>query len=81
MCLDVFNNCDSSCYNVYTHISQWMFYTPEFQTMFVLVSSPLALLVALWGMTPKSTLQLMQTTELSIRLLKSGRGGARVTSA
>jgi hypothetical protein len=69
------NYCDASCYNVYTHIAGWMFYTPEFQTMFVLVSSPFALLVALWGMTPKSTLQLMKSTELSVRLMKSGREG------
>ena len=57
------NRCYSSCYNVYTHIAGWMFYTPEFQTMFVLVSSPFALLVALWGMTPKSTLQLMKSSQ------------------
>jgi hypothetical protein len=40
-----------------------MNYTPEFQLMIVLVSSPLALLVALWGMTPKATLQLMKSKE------------------
>jgi hypothetical protein len=57
------NRCYSTCYNMYTHIAGWMFYTPEFQTMFVLVSSPLALLVALWGMTSKSTLQLMKSSQ------------------
>jgi hypothetical protein len=51
--------CDTSCYNVYTLISRWMTYTPEFQSMVVLISSPLALLVALWGMTIESALQLM----------------------
>ena len=40
-----------------------MAYTPEFQLMIVLVSSPLALLVALWGMTPKTTLQLMKSSK------------------
>jgi hypothetical protein len=54
--------CDE-CYNVYVHITQWMSYTPEFQTMIVLVSSPFALLVALWGMTPKVTLQLMMSSK------------------
>ena len=54
--------CDG-CYNAYVHITQWMTYTPEFQTMIVLVSSPFALLVALWGMTPKATLQLMKSKE------------------
>jgi hypothetical protein len=41
----------SDCYNAYTHITRWMVFTPEFQLAIVLVSSPLALLVALWGMT------------------------------
>ena len=53
--------CDKSCYNVYTIISRWMGYAPEFQLMIVLVSSPLALLVALWGMTTKATLYLMKS--------------------
>ena len=39
------------CSNTYDNIVQWMNYTPEFQLTIVLVSSPLALLVALWGMT------------------------------
>jgi hypothetical protein len=61
--------CDE-CHNVYFHITQWMFYTPEFQLMIVLVSSPLALLVALWGMTFESTLQLMNESERSRKLEK-----------
>jgi hypothetical protein len=51
--------CDE-CNNVYALISDWMFHTPQFQLLIVLVSSPLALLVALWGMTSKATLQLMK---------------------
>ncbi len=39
-----------------------MFYTPEFQAMVVLISSPLTLLVALWGMTSKATLLLMKSS-------------------
>jgi hypothetical protein len=36
----------------------------------VLISSPLALLVALWGMTDKRTLQLMRSGRgLTVRLL------------
>ena len=53
--------CDVSCYNVYTLMQQWLFYTPEFQLTVVLISSPLALLVALWGMTTARTLQLMKS--------------------
>jgi hypothetical protein len=37
-------------------MQQWMLRTPEFQLTVALVSSPVALLVALWGMTNKSTL-------------------------
>jgi hypothetical protein len=51
-CPGVTSICDASCTNVFTHMSVWMNYTPEFQMMVVLVSSPLALLVVLWGMTP-----------------------------
>jgi hypothetical protein len=54
--------CDE-CHNSYYLFTQWMAYTPEFQLMIVLVSSPLALLVALWGMTPKTTLQLMKSSK------------------
>ena len=53
----------NECHNSYYLFTQWMAYTPEFQLMIVLVSSPLALLVALWGMTPKTTLQLMKSSK------------------
>jgi hypothetical protein len=64
--------CDS-CRNEFTHIAGWMLFTPEFQLIIELTSSPLALLVALWGMTSKATLQLMkssgQESALSLRLM------------
>ena len=63
------NLCDATCFNVYTHISMWVIYTPEFQLMIVLVSSPLALLVALWGMTSKATLHLMKSSRQDVKLL------------
>jgi hypothetical protein len=43
--------CNASCYNVFAQISEWMFWTPEFQLTVVIISKPLSLLVALWGMT------------------------------
>ncbi len=55
------NLCDASCANVFTLIAYWNTYTPEFQTTVVLISSPLALLVALWGATSKRALQLMRS--------------------
>jgi hypothetical protein len=61
--IDKSTYCDATCYNQYTHILGWMFYTPEFQSTITLISSPVALLVALWGMTSKATLQLMKLSE------------------
>ena len=58
-CPGVTSPCDASCFNVYTHMSQWAAYTPEFQVTIVLVASPLTLLVALWGMTSRQMLQAM----------------------
>ena len=55
-------DCDE-CHSAYYLITIWMAYTPEFQLMIVLVSSPVALLVALWGMTSKATLQLMKSSK------------------
>jgi hypothetical protein len=55
------NPCDASCFNVYKLMQRWFIYTPEFQLTVVLISSPLALLVALWGMTSERTLQLMKS--------------------
>jgi hypothetical protein len=60
-CPGVFSLCDASCYNQYTHIVQWNAYTPEFVSTVVLISSPLTLLVALWSITSKYTLQLMRS--------------------
>ena len=55
------NGCDPACSNVWTVILVWQQLTPEFQLIVVLISSPLALLVALWGMTSERTLQLMRS--------------------
>ena len=69
--------CDPSCFNVFTHINQWAGNTPEFQVTIVLVSSPLTLLVALWGMTSRQTLHAMKSKEQEVplrqRVLSWGR--------
>jgi hypothetical protein len=69
-CPGVTNLCDSTCYNVFTHIFWWIVFTPEFQVTVVLVSSPLTLLVALWGMTSKQTLQAMKSKEQEVPLMQ-----------
>ena len=55
------NTCDPACTNVWFVIQFWLLFTPEFQLIVVLISSPLALLVALWGMTSERTLQHMRS--------------------
>ena len=49
--------------------------TPEFQVTIVLISSPLTLLVALWGMTSEQTLHAMKSKEqeVPLRELELGR--------
>jgi hypothetical protein len=42
--------CDP-CKNQWTLITFWIVYTPALQNVVILIASPLALLVALWGMT------------------------------
>ena len=59
------NPCDVSCFNDYEFMRLWLLNTPEFQLTVVLISSPLALIVALWGMT----------SELMLEYMKSSSGG------
>jgi hypothetical protein len=65
------------CYNVYTLMTHWSNYSPAFQPTVVLISSPLALLVALWGMTSKPMLQFMKTGQRGTIILSTPlrRGG------
>ncbi len=69
-CPGVTDRCDPSCFNVFTHIGQWAANTPEFQVTIVLVSSPLTLLVALWGMTSKQTLHTMKSNQQEVPLMQ-----------
>jgi hypothetical protein len=64
------NPCDASCHNLYALVQQWLIYTPEFQLSVELVSSPLTLLVALWGMTSKHTLRLMQSRRREMKMMR-----------
>jgi hypothetical protein len=71
-CPGVTGFCDPSCHNQFTHMLVWMLRTPEFQVTIVLVSSPLTLLVALWGMTSRQTLQAMKSKERVLPLMQLG---------
>jgi hypothetical protein len=51
----------SNCYNSFTHMQIWMLNTPSFQLTIMLISQPVALVVALWGMTSGHTLEVMRS--------------------
>lgn len=50
--------CDP-CKNQWTHINYWILYTPALQNIVILIASPVALLVALWGMTDVGAIEQM----------------------
>ena len=47
----------------------WTAYTPEFHLTVVLISSPIALLVGLWGVTNKLTLQLLRSSNQEMPIM------------
>ena len=54
------NVCDPACKNVLAVILYWLVLTTEFQLSVVMISSRLAMLIAMWGMTSKRALELMR---------------------
>ena len=58
-CSSSASQCDNPCLNVYTLMQLWFTGTPEVQLLIILISSPLSMLVALWGMTSDRTLDVM----------------------
>ncbi len=61
---------------VWSLMQLWVKFTPEFQLTVVLISSPLALLAALWGMTDKRTLQHMRSGRgQTVRMLSEQLAG------
>jgi len=54
-------DCDSTCFNHWRLMNNWFTLTPEYQTMVILISSPVAMVVSLWGMTSKRALELMKS--------------------
>ena len=51
--------CDATCFNSYYLMQLWLKWTPEFHTAVIFISSPVSLLVALWGMTNQRTVKMM----------------------
>ena len=56
-----------------------MVYSPAFTLMVILISSPLTLLVALWGMTGVRALELMASKRQQLDSERCLRAGARDT--
>ena len=59
--------CDP-CHNVYSNIHGWILYTPVFQNVIMLIASPIALLVALWGMSGVRTLDQTASKRFQMQL-------------
>jgi hypothetical protein len=55
----------SECYNVYTYILVWILATPEFYFSVIIISAPVASLVALWGMTSERMLNFIYFSQKS----------------
>ncbi len=68
-CSNTAGNCDPSCQPEGVIVNVWLVYTPELQLTIVLLSSPVTLLVALWGMTSSQARSMM-------KIGGSGGGGA-----
>jgi hypothetical protein len=64
------SQCDT-CKNVYSNILFWIINTPTFQFVVLLISSPLALLVSLWGMSGVKTMEQMSSQQSQMNSLRS----------
>jgi hypothetical protein len=51
------------CNNAYANMLMWLLYTPQFYFAVALVSQPIALLVALWGMTSGQALKVLRARD------------------
>lgn len=66
--------------NVWTHMLRWFQRTPEFETVVVVMSSPLALAVALWGMTTRNTVRVMKNELATLRIARGSVKQSQRTS-
>ena len=68
-----FIGCDPNCFSDLEQMSTWFYFTPEFTMIIFLLSSPLALLVALWGMTSERMLNFIYFSQKSAGKRESER--------
>jgi hypothetical protein len=68
---DFDNNCSldncNPCKNKYAHMNFWILYTPALQHTIMLIASPLALIVALWGMSDVRAIEQMSSSYAKLR--------------
>ena len=64
----------ATCKNIYSNIQGWLLYTPSFQFVAVLVSSPLATVVALWGMSGVRVLDSLPSASAPLQSVSTGVG-------
>jgi hypothetical protein len=69
-CPGVVSHCDAACFYVFAHIAIWSAYTPDLQLTVVLISSPIALLKALWGVASRQALQLTRPNQDDVKSIK-----------
>lgn len=66
-------------FNQYSHLTFYLLFTPEFQMIVVLISSSLAQLVALWGMTSIRMRQAFSNISLNMMLITPVESSLPVT--
>ena len=66
-------------FNQYSHLTFYLLFTPEFQMIVVLISSSLAQLVALWGMTSIRMRQAFSNNSLKMMLITPVESSPPVT--
>lgn len=75
---EIANNCSFSechpCKNVFSHILSWILNTPEFQYVVMVIASPVAQLVALWGMSGVRSLEQMAVQQVNLDAMRGGKG-------
>jgi hypothetical protein len=75
---EIANSCSFSechpCKNVFSHILSWILNTPEFQYIVMVIASPVAQLVALWGMSGVRSLEQMAVQQVNLDAMRGAKG-------
>jgi hypothetical protein len=61
-CEPYINRCNAACYNIYSHMLVWNFFTPELYFSVSFFSHPLTMITVLWGMTSGQSLRILMAS-------------------